>query len=87
MSRSIADAIREATQVLNSAGVPEARREAGSLLSFVLGKDRTFLISHADDAINEDSLDQFEEIVDVEQMGNRSNISPAFKIFSDVRFA
>src|SRR6185369_1851828 len=64
MSRSIADAIREATQVLNSAGVPEARREAGSLLSFVLGKDRTFLISHADDAIDEDSLRGFQEFVE-----------------------
>lgn len=64
MSRSIADAIREATQVLNSAGVPEARREAGSLLSFVLGKDRTFLISHADDAIDEDSLRRLQEIVE-----------------------
>ena len=61
---SIAEALREATQVLNSAGVPEARREAGSLLSFVLGKDRTFLISHAEDSLNDDALGQFQERVE-----------------------
>jgi release factor glutamine methyltransferase len=64
MSRSIAEALREATQVLNSEGVPEARREAGSLLSFVLGRDRTFLISHAEDLIDADSLGRFREIVE-----------------------
>lgn len=61
---SIAEALREATLVLNSAGVPEARREAGSLLSFVLGKDRTFLISHAEDPVDDDSLGQFRENVE-----------------------
>jgi release factor glutamine methyltransferase len=61
---SIAQVLREATQVLNNAGVPEARREAGSLLSFVLGKDRTFLISHAEDLVGDDSLGQFQEIVE-----------------------
>jgi len=50
--------------MLESAGVPEARREAGSLLSFVLGKDRTFLISHADDQADEDSLEQMREFVE-----------------------
>ena len=50
--------------MLESAGVPEARREAGSLLSFVLGKDRTFLISHADDQVDEDSLGQMREFVE-----------------------
>ena len=50
--------------ILNGANVPEARREAGSLLSFVLGKDRTFLISHAEDQLGDDSLDQFRESVE-----------------------
>jgi len=61
---SIAEVLREATQVLNNAGVPEARREAGSLLSFVLGKDRTFLISHAEDPVDDDSFRRFEEVVE-----------------------
>lgn len=61
---SIADVLKDASRMLESAGVPEARREAGSLLSFVLGKDRTFLISHADDQVDEDSLEQMREFVE-----------------------
>ena len=62
MSHTIAEVLSEATQVLQNAGVPEARREAGSLLSFVIGKDRTFLIAHAEDEIND--VDQFREVVE-----------------------
>jgi release factor glutamine methyltransferase len=53
----IAEALREASRILESNGVPEAHRDASSLLSFVLGKDRTFLISHAEDPVDNDSLD------------------------------
>jgi release factor glutamine methyltransferase len=61
---SIAEALKQASRVLDSAGVPEARREASSLLSFVLGKDRTFLISHAEDPVDDDSVDQLREFVE-----------------------
>ena len=60
---SIADSLREATQALQAAGVPEARREAGSLLSFVTARDRTFLISHAEDLLADADLDRFREVV------------------------
>jgi release factor glutamine methyltransferase len=61
---SITEALNEATQVLSDGGVPEARREAGSLLSFVLGKDRTYLISHAEDPVGDDSWRRFQEGVE-----------------------
>jgi release factor glutamine methyltransferase len=61
---SIAEAQREASRILEINGVPEARRDASSLLSFVLGKDRTFLISHAEDPVADDSLDQLREFVE-----------------------
>ncbi len=61
---SIAEALREASRVLENSGVPDARREAGSLLEFVLGKDRTFLISHAEDQVDEDSLEQLRQFVE-----------------------
>jgi len=61
---NIAEALLEASQILQTSGVPEARREAGSLLSFVISRDRTFLISHAEDLIDEHSLDQFREAVE-----------------------
>ena len=59
---TINDVLKEATQILQNAGVPEARREAGSLLSFVIGKDRTFLIAHAEGEVN--NVDQFREVVE-----------------------
>ena len=63
MTNSIVDLLREASQALRDAGVPEARREAGSLLSHVIGKDRTFLISHGEDAVGNDALARFRELV------------------------
>lgn len=64
MKWTIAEILREATSELDNAGVPEARREAGSLLSFVLGKDRTFLISHAEDTVDENSLVRLRDFVE-----------------------
>lgn len=66
---SIAEVLREASQLLDRAGVPEARREAGSLLSFVIEKDRTFLISHAEDQLNDQQVDQFREVVERRAVG------------------
>ncbi|HSS21851.1 MAG TPA: peptide chain release factor N(5)-glutamine methyltransferase [Pyrinomonadaceae bacterium] len=57
MTTSIAEAILTGANQLRRAGVPEARREAGSLLSHVIGRDRGFLLTHADDVV---SADQFE---------------------------
>ena len=64
MKWTIAEILKEAASELDNAGVPEARREAGSLLSFILGKDRTFLISHAEDETDENSFVQFREFVE-----------------------
>jgi release factor glutamine methyltransferase len=56
MSESIAEALRRASQALDRAGVAEARREASSLLSHLLGKDRTFLISHAEQQLSDSDI-------------------------------
>lgn len=64
MKISIGEIIRDAAGELDRAGVPEAHREAGSMLSFILGKDRTYLISHADDETDENSLGRFREFVE-----------------------
>lgn len=64
MKSSIAEVLREAAQILEAGGVPEARREAGSLLSFILGRDRTFLVSHAEDQVDDNSLDRLREFVE-----------------------
>ncbi len=59
MSVSIAEAIREAAQTLRQAGVPDARREAGSLLQHVIDRDRTFIITHAEDLITPEEQREF----------------------------
>jgi release factor glutamine methyltransferase len=63
MNLSIAESILAATQTLRRAGVPEARREAGSLLEYVIVCDRTFIITHADHLISEEQLEKFRECV------------------------
>jgi release factor glutamine methyltransferase len=56
---TIADALREAATRLRVAGVGEARREAGSLLSYATGHDRTHIITHADESLTPEQLSVF----------------------------
>ena len=44
---------------MRKAGVPEARREAGSLVSHVLACDRSFILSHADNPLDPEQLERF----------------------------
>ena len=60
---TIAEALREAAERLRAAGVGEPRREAGLLLSHVLGRDRAFLITHADEALTATQLLGLQEAV------------------------
>ena len=61
---SIAQATLEATQVLRRAGVPEARREAASLLAHVIGRDRTYIITHAERPLSPADVRRFGEYVE-----------------------
>lgn len=63
MSVPIVEAIREASEILRQAGVSDARREAGSLLQHVLGRDRTFIVTHAEDLITPAEQESFRECV------------------------
>ena len=62
-TRTIADVLREAATHLRLAGVADARREAGSLLAHAAGRDRTFLITHADEQLDAERLSTFREYV------------------------
>src|SRR6478672_3137798 len=68
MPNSISKTIFEGAHRLRQAGVPEARREAGSLLAFVLERDRSFILSHAEDLITESETERFRAYV--ERRGN-----------------
>jgi release factor glutamine methyltransferase len=59
MTTSIAESILQGAHMLRLNGVPEARRESGSLLAHVLGRDRSFILSHAEDAIDEEQSELF----------------------------
>ena len=69
MPISIAEAILQGANKLRKAGVPEARREAGSLLAFLLDKDRTFILSHADHTISSEQETIFEEFLNARAGG------------------
>jgi len=56
MSVSIATAIKEAAEIFRAHGIVEPRLEAGLLLSYTLGRDRTFMIAHSE---REMSAEQF----------------------------
>ena len=64
MPSSIAETILQGANRLREAGVPEARREAGSLLGYVLARDRSFIVTHAEDAVGEEHAGRFRQCVE-----------------------
>jgi release factor glutamine methyltransferase len=86
VATSIAEAILEAAQALRVAGVPEPRREAGSLLAHVLGKDRTFIISHAKDELDQTTLESFASMVQRRAQGEPQQYITGTQSFYDLEF-
>lgn len=64
MSQSISEAILEATKTLRAAGLSEPRREAGSLLASVLGRNQTFLITHPEVLLTAEEFVRFRQEVE-----------------------
>ena len=64
MSLTLAQAAAAAAQILQQAGVPEARREAASLLSHVMRCGRAYIITHAADLLPPELSTRFNELVD-----------------------
>ena len=69
MATSIAEAILQAAHELRKAGVPEARREAGSLMGHALQQDRSFVLAHADDLITTEQEGRFREYLEGRMKG------------------
>jgi release factor glutamine methyltransferase len=63
LSLNISQALVEVSQVLRKSGVPDPRREAASLLAMVTGRDRTFLIAHAEAELSPDEIDRLKDFV------------------------
>ncbi len=72
--------------MLSQSGVPEARREAGSLLSHVLNRDRTYLISYSDEAIAYHNIQKFDEYVQRRATGEPLQYITGVQDFFGLRF-
>jgi release factor glutamine methyltransferase len=59
MSISIAQAVLDGANKLRQAGVPDERREAGSLLMYVLDRDRSYILTHAEAELSDEQLEEF----------------------------
>jgi release factor glutamine methyltransferase len=69
METSIAEAILHGANKLRKAGVPDERREAGSLLMHVLDRDRTHILAHAEDQLSAEQVEEFSELLEARAQG------------------
>ncbi len=69
MGTSIAEAVLHGANKLRKAGVPEERREAGSLLMHVLGRDRTYILGRAEDLLTDEQVEEFSESLEARAEG------------------
>ncbi|HSE24613.1 MAG TPA: peptide chain release factor N(5)-glutamine methyltransferase [Pyrinomonadaceae bacterium] len=60
---SIKESVSQAASALQNAGVPEPRREAASLLAHKLSRDRTFLFTHGDECLSDETFSQYMTMV------------------------
>ena len=60
---TIAEALRDASRRLAEGGVTDHAREANSLLRFVTGRDRAFLVAHSEEHLTADEASRFENAV------------------------
>jgi release factor glutamine methyltransferase len=66
---TIAEALSEATAILEIGEVPDARRDANSLLRLAISRDKTFVIAHPEYTLKVDELERLREYV--ERRANR----------------
>ena len=83
---SIGSAIREGAQRLDEAAVAEPRREAGSLLAHLLGRDRSFIIAHADDLLTDEQGKALQSLVERRARGEPLQYLTAHQEFFKLDF-
>jgi release factor glutamine methyltransferase len=69
MTFSIGEAIKAGAQQLRAGGVAEWQRDAASLLAHLLDRDRTFIIAHAGDALNDEQSESFQSLIERRAVG------------------
>jgi release factor glutamine methyltransferase len=86
MNISISNAILEGTQVLRAAGIAEARRESGSLLAHAIGRDRTFVVTHADEPLEAAVVESFRKLIERRAAGEPSQYLTGHQEFFKLDF-
>ncbi len=66
---TIDEAVNFGAEKLETAQIPDPRREASSLLGFCLGKDRAYLISHNSDELSKNDTAKYHSLVERRQKG------------------
>src|ERR1700751_4122285 len=64
LTLSIQQAIDQSSAALLRSGIADARREAGSLLSYVLGRDRADLLAHSEDLVAAEQANVFQDCIE-----------------------
>src|SRR5260370_15626706 len=64
MTISIGEAVREGALELERAGISEARLQSSSLLAHALSRDRSYVITHADEHLEVAILETFRELIE-----------------------
>jgi release factor glutamine methyltransferase len=66
---TIADALKQASKILNGNSMPDARRDAALLLGFVLNRDRAFLIANDDSSLSDEETTWFFKAIEQRASG------------------
>lgn len=61
---SISESLKRASKVLESNGVPESAREAASLLSLAIKKDRAFIYAHPEYELSAREISSFDSFIE-----------------------
>ena len=61
---NISETLEQATEILQASGIVEARREAKSLLAFVLDKNQIFIVAHSDYKLSVEEKTQFQTVLE-----------------------
>ncbi len=61
---NISETLEQATEILQASGIVEARREAKSLLAFVLDKNQTFLVAHSEYELSAEEKTRFQTVLE-----------------------
>jgi release factor glutamine methyltransferase len=69
MTLSIASALSEGATALRTGGISDARREAGSLLTCAIKRDRSYIVTHRDDLLTDDQVEIFRAFVARRRIG------------------